>query len=192
MFGLRNVNYLFEKCFYSVCYKTEVGLFLGLAMKTNFVAMLLGVAAVSASASVMGQTDKTELGSFSVTAESIEMLTPTSLRAKGNVVISGKNSNLHVDEALITEKNGVITIEAEQVAQDLNVQPKDQKTFSAEDLKGARAAGGEMKLMNSGFVPVKTRGLTTVWKNEELNMCLSVTTANGRYSEVITLSPQSC
>ncbi len=77
----------------------------------KIVTTFLAGAAMSVSAVAVSQPVDARIGSLTVRADAIETPHPSSLRATGNVVISGKNTDIKADEALITESNGVVTIE---------------------------------------------------------------------------------
>lgn len=64
------------------------------------------------------------------------------------------------------------------------------------DLVGARAAGGETQLQARGytFVTANTVGETkfTTWWNARQRRCISVATADGRYSAINQIPPANC
>ncbi|WP_274628644.1 hypothetical protein [Arvimicrobium flavum] len=60
------------------------------------------------------------------------------------------------------------------------------------DLVGARAAGGETALQSRGYTSARTQGLTAFWWNANSRTCARVTTAQGRYAEVMTAAPSDC
>jgi len=64
------------------------------------------------------------------------------------------------------------------------------------DLVGARAAGGETALIARGYVKVRTQAGDDrrwgYWWNERRNICLSVTTRNGRYDSIVTTPAPDC
>jgi hypothetical protein len=64
------------------------------------------------------------------------------------------------------------------------------------DLVGARAAGAETQMTARGYVFVRVETLRRAklsrWWSEALRQCVAVTTANGRYSAIVTVPSGEC
>ena len=58
--------------------------------------------------------------------------------------------------------------------------------------EGARAGQAEGGLMNLGYSPIRSEGLTTWWFNASTGACARITTADGRYSDVTMLPAEDC
>jgi hypothetical protein len=58
--------------------------------------------------------------------------------------------------------------------------------------EGAKAGQAEMGLMNLGYEPIRTKGLTAWWFNRDTGACARITTSNGRYSDVTMLPAEDC
>jgi hypothetical protein len=66
---------------------------------------------------------------------------------------------------------------------------------SATDLsafQGARAGQAEMGIMNLGYEPIRSEGLTTFWFNRETGACARIVTGDGRYQSVTMLPAGDC
>ncbi|SDF60859.1 hypothetical protein SAMN04488105_1351 [Salipiger thiooxidans] len=66
---------------------------------------------------------------------------------------------------------------------------------SASDLssfEGARAGQAEGGIRALGYEAIRSDGLTTYWFNRETGACASVTTSDGRYSDVTMLPAEDC
>jgi hypothetical protein len=49
-----------------------------------------------------------------------------------------------------------------------------------------------MGIMNLGYEPIRSEGLTTWWFNRATGACARITTADGRYSDVTMLPAEDC
>lgn len=58
--------------------------------------------------------------------------------------------------------------------------------------EGARAGQAEMGIQNLGYTLVRTEGLTAYWLNSDTGACARITTADGRYSDVVMLPTEEC
>lgn len=58
--------------------------------------------------------------------------------------------------------------------------------------EGARAGQAEMGIQRLGYEPIRSEGLTTYWFNRDTGACARITTADGRYSNVIMLPAEDC
>ncbi|MFC3863974.1 hypothetical protein [Alcaligenes aquatilis] len=150
------------------------------------ISLTVGLLWVSASALAANGQENARLGRVHVQADSIEMLGADSLKASGNVVVIGKDSVIHSQEALISQDGSVIQVQAVQSGQ------SHTSEFDPLSLQDARAAGGEMRLQREGYVAVKTKGLSTTWWNRATQTCVMVKTSQGRYSEVKVLAASVC
>lgn len=66
---------------------------------------------------------------------------------------------------------------------------------SATDLtafQGARAGQAEMGIMNLGYEPIRSEGLTTFWFNRATGACARIVTGEGRYQSVTMLPAGDC
>lgn len=150
------------------------------------ITLTAGLVWVSTSAFAANGQENARVGRVHVQADRIEMLGTDSLKASGNVVVIGKDSVIHSQEALISQEGSVIQVQAEQSGQG------QASKFDPLSLQGARAAGGEMRLQREGYVAVNTKGLSTTWWNRVSQTCVMVKTSQGRYSEVKVLAASVC
>lgn len=94
-------------------------------------------------------------------------------------------------------KKGVLTWAAALAACSFAVSARAQVTPSdVRDLVGVRGASGESELASRGYVNVGGRTgddrKWTYWWNERRGVCLSVSTANGRYDSIVSTPAADC
>lgn len=58
--------------------------------------------------------------------------------------------------------------------------------------QGARAGQAEMGIMNLGYEPIRSEGLTTFWFNRATGACARIVTGDGRYQSVTMLPAGDC
>jgi hypothetical protein len=58
--------------------------------------------------------------------------------------------------------------------------------------EGARAGQAEMGIMNLGYEPIRSEGLTTFWFNRATGACARIVTGDGRYQSVTMLPAGDC
>lgn len=136
---------------------------------------MLVVAGCMASFSVGAQAEaqRYSVGDLEVRADSIEVLEPTLLHAKGNVVITQGNSEITTDEAQIKV-------------------PAKSDLFDASILKGKTAMDGEIKLYKEGFLPMNSSQGETYWWNPDKKVCLNTKVESGYYAELTQVDNSEC
>ena len=60
------------------------------------------------------------------------------------------------------------------------------------DFEGARAGQAETGIQALGYELVRTEGLTAFWSNRSADTCARITTDQGRYTNVTTLTYDEC
>lgn len=113
------------------------------------------------------------VGDLEVRADSIEVLEPSLLHAKGNVTITQGDSEVKTQEAHVKV-------------------PAQAELFDASLLKGRTEMDGEIKLYKEGFLPMSSSRQETYWWNPDKKVCLNTKVAEGYYSELTQVDNNEC
>lgn len=113
------------------------------------------------------------VGDLEVRADSIEVLEPSLLHAKGNVTITQGDSEVKTQEARVKV-------------------PAQAELFDASLLKGRTEMDGEIKLYKEGFLPMSSSRQETYWWNPDKKVCLNTKVAEGYYSELTQVDNNEC
>jgi len=150
----------------------------------------LGLTFASVPAFASSMQESAQLGRIHIQADKVDLLSTHELKASGNVTVTGKESVIHAQEAVIRRRGPVIEVQAQAVQSEPSSRPSSE--FNPLSLQDARAAGGEMRLQKEGYVPVIVQGLSTVWWNDSNQTCITVKTSQGRYGDVKKEEAEVC
>lgn len=159
-------------------------------MHKLFSNLLLGLTFASVPAFASSMQESAQLGRIHIQADKVDLLSTHELKASGNVTVTGKESVIHAQEAVIRRRGPVIEVQAQAVQSEPSSRPSSE--FNPLSLQDARAAGGEMRLQKEGYVPVIVQGLSTVWWNDSNQTCITVKTSQGRYGDVKKEEAEVC
>lgn len=159
-------------------------------MHKLFSNLLLGLTFASVPAFASSMQESAQLGRIHIQADKVDLLSTHELKASGNVTVTGKESVIHAQEAVIRRRGPVIEVQAQTVQSEPS--SRSSSEFNPLSLQDARAAGGEMRLQKEGYAPVRVQGLSTVWWNDSNQTCITVKTSQGRYGDVKKEEAEVC
>lgn len=159
-------------------------------MHKLFSNLVLGLTFASVPAFASSMQESAQLGRIHIQADKVDVLSTHELKASGNVTVTGKESVIHAQEAVIRRRGPVIEVQAQAVQSEPSSRPSSE--FNPLSLRDARAAGGEMRLQKEGYAPVRVQGLSTVWWNDSNQTCITVKTSQGRYGDVKKEEAEVC
>lgn len=160
-------------------------------MHKLFSNLVLGLTFASVPAFASSMQESAQLGRIHIQADKVDLLSTHELKASGNVTVTGKESVIHAQEAVIRRRGPVIEVQAQALVQS-EPSSRPSSEFNPLSLQDARAAGGEMRLQKEGYAPVRVQGLSTVWWNDSNQTCITVKTSQGRYSDVKKEEAEVC